>query len=1536
MTIPPFWLKRFPRKVPLRLVLVVPFVLQLVSVVGLVGYLSYRNGQKAIKELANHLTEEVAGRVSDRLDTYLQIQQQAVQINQTAVSLGQLSIDDTDHLRHHLWQQISLTPLLTDNGIILSQGTQMAYARPNGQVWGDQAAQGKRENLPPGTPFFYETTADQLDQRTFYRINAYGQPTQQMYILDADVRQTPLYPRPLTNSTILQPTWSPIYPDPIGAGLNLAALAPILDQQGRFLGMFYANVALSELNAFLNGLQFSPSGQVFILEQTGDLVAASTLETVFLQSGANLLRLPAHQSQNPITRQVSQQIIHQMGSFQAVQSAQQFNLKVAGESQYVQIQPYQDGDGLSWLIVVVVPQTDFIAQIEANNRTTLFLCLGALALATALGWIVAAWIVQPILRLSKTSGHLALRQWPILPKSGSWIRELDILSHAFQRMVQALQTSFSQVEGALQESQEKFATIFRNNPEPILILTLAEGRILEANLSMVEFSGYEHSELIGRTVQEVGLWYPQVNLSGKRLSDALLFPFEHPRQKSRCPAKINNREIQLHLRSRDIRTVLLTAQGCSLEGQACIICLLKDISKQVQLESQRQQAEQALGESEAKFSTIFYACPEPAWIATLAEGRCVNVNNSLSQFLGYSCEEMLGKTCRELQLWDKLEDLYYFRKTLAERGHIANFETVFRTRSREARTVLISANVHWLNHQECILGTLRDISDRKRLERIVQGSEAQLSDLVNSAIAAITRIRIFADQTWEIVHVSAGCEVISGYTPTELTVNPHLWANRILPGDWEAILPVIFADTFAERTGTYEYRLRRKDGVVRWFSQTNHSRWDPEQKAWNVTAVTSDITDRKQIETQLRKTEQWLRQFSRQAPSVIYTIVQDEENNVWFEYISSACEAILEVTVDQVLANAEVFLSMVHPDDREAYHVAGLESAKTLNLFSYEWRMITPSGQLKWLQAKSQPERRSNGETVWYGVMLDISDRKLAEEKLRQSEAALAEAQRIAHVGNWELDPATQKITWSAELFRIFDCDPNQAAPDYPQFLQMLHPEDRQQMEGILQQTLVTGCIPASMEYRLVRPDGSVAWLLGQAEVLRDSQGKVAKLFGTCQDITEQKRIALELQKAKDAADVASQAKSVFLANISHELRTPLTAILGFTELLHRDACLTQEQQETLRLIQSSGDHLLSLINDVLDLSKIEAGRVTLAENCFDVIDLLRSLQNMFRQKTESKGLALVLDIAPDVPQWIVTDINKLRQVLINLLGNAIKFTHHGWVRVRVQVNWGQGDRVQGNWVQGDRVQGDQQASHSESEPNPTASCCLQVDIEDTGIGIAEDELDAIFHPFTQSLRSQMTGSGTGLGLTISRRFIRLMGGEMTVRSHLGEGSQFSLCLPVKLAQAPETVPTLVPRRVVGLAAGEPAYRVLVVDDSPVNLKIVSRLLVPIGFEVQAASGGFHALEILANWTPDLILMDMNMPDLDGYATTRQIRQTFSPSIKIIALTASVLAQEQSDALAVGCNDFLGKPFKALALYTLLAKHLGVVYQYETADSLPT
>ncbi|HZW24416.1 MAG TPA: MASE3 domain-containing protein [Gallionella sp.] len=458
-----------------------------------------------------------------------------------------------------------------------------------------------------------------------------------------------------------------------------------------------------------------------------------------------------------------------------------------------------------------------------------------------------------------------------------------------------------------------------------------------------------------------------------------------------------------------------------------------------------------------------------------------------------------------------------------------------------------------------------------------------------------------------------------------------------------------------------------------------------------------------------------------------------------------------------------------------------------------------------------------------------------------------------------------------------------------------------------------------SIEKRYLHKDGRIVWGNLTVALVHHRDGSPNYFITVISDITQRKKTEQELQayrqhleemvddrteqlrQAKEAAEAANLAKSAFLSNMSHELRTPLNAILGFSELMANDPETPASQKANLDIINRSGGYLLGMINDVLDLSKIEAGRFDLDDKAFDLLTMLEDAGRLIEQRASSNNLTFSLDLDPEMQRYVRGDGGKLRQVVVNLLGNAVKFTREGGVILRA-------------------------ATRPADDPTMVR---LRIEIEDSGIGIPADKFGELFKPFVQLAEPSGT-RGTGLGLTISKSLIELMGGRIDVESAPGKGTIFGIDLPLPLSDADEVAArTSMPPVVQGLEPGQPAWRMLVVDDNQFNRVLLVTLLAKAGFQVREAENGQEAVLAFGQWQPHLIWMDMRMPVMDGYQAAAKIRSLpGGDAVKIIALTASAFKEQHELILQAGCNEVVHKPYKAAEIFNVLARHLGARFVY--------
>lgn len=545
--------------------------------------------------------------------------------------------------------------------------------------------------------------------------------------------------------------------------------------------------------------------------------------------------------------------------------------------------------------------------------------------------------------------------------------------------------------------------------------------------------------------------------------------------------------------------------------------------------------------------------------------------------------------------------------------------------------------------------------------------------------------------------------------------------------------------------------------------------------------------------------------------------------------------------------------------------------------------------------------RDDSGEPIaLIGVSSDITERKQAEKALLESETRMRSITNSAQDAILMMDSKGEISYWNPAAERIFGYT---SAEAIGQNLHSLIVPQRfhQAHQAAFPEFLKSGqgaAIGQTLDLQALRKDGveiDVQLALSAIQI-----NGLWNAVGILRDITDQKKNQVALVKAKQEAEMANKSKSMFLANMSHEIRTPLNAIIGFSQLMNRDKQLSASQKEYNVSIIRAGEHLLALINDILELSKVEAGRVVLNPANIDLYSLLDDIQMIFRERARSKKLQFIFEKSNELPRYIFVDEGKLRQIFVNLIGNALKFTDEGGVAVRTRI---------------DKVNEDK--SH------------LVVEVQDSGPGIAENEIHKLFVNFEQTSSGINKGSGTGLGLALSRELAILMGGGITVSSEVGKGSVFTFRVEINEGDS-TSVETDTTKSVIGIDQGEEIYRILVVDDKKENLKVAVTLLQIVGFQTKEAVNGADAIEKFNEWNPNLILMDMRMPVMDGYEATRRIKATEKgQKTPIVALTASTFEDELKQIDSLGIQGYIRKPFRENELFGAIGKLLGIKYIYD-------
>ena len=1029
-------------------------------------------------------------------------------------------------------------------------------------------------------------------------------------------------------------------------------------------------------------------------------------------------------------------------------------------------------------------------------------------------------------------------------------------------------------------SEERYRTLFEGVPVG-LYRTTPEGQVVEANRAQMRMLGYSS------------------RLDFLKTNSASLYvdPEDRVRWQTLMEREGVVRDFETRFRRQDGTVIWVNDKAQAFRDEQGKVLYyegsLEDITERKQAEAKLRKYQEhleelvqertaELRESEERYRTLFDGVPVGLYRSTPA-GKAMDVNLGMAQMLGYPDRADALQAIDAADLYVDPGDRLRWQELMEREGIVRDFEAqLFR---RDGTVIWVNDTARAVKGEQGQVlhyeGSLEEITERKEFEEEIRRQKEYYEALfVNNPVAVIT-----ADLNGDIVSWNPMAEKLFQY-PQEEVIGRNL--EDVVANDSSIHDEAVSYRSLVFDEGRVQVTARR--------TRQDGSLVDVELLALPVIvageqvgfiAIYHDISERKAFEEEIRRQKEYYEALFVNNPVAVVTADLDGVIVSWnpmaeklFQYEP---EEVIGRNLDDVVAN----------DSLRAEALGYTNQVINVGQVQTTVRRVRKDGTLVDVELSALPVMVAGEMVGFIAIYHDISERKSMEREIRRQKEYY-EALFVNNPGAVvTVDLEGSVISWNPAAERLFGYEQREVIGQNLDTLVANDPRILEEAEAYTGQVSTTGRVQATAQR--TRRDGSLVDVEVLALPVIVGEEKVGYI-GIYIDITD-------LQEARRQAEAANQAKSDFLANMSHELRTPLNAILGFTQLMDRDPSLSADQLEYLSIIDRSGEHLLALINDVLEMSKIEAGKLRLQERSFDLYHHLDSLEEIFGLRAQSKGLNLVFSRDESVPQHVVTDEGKLGQVLGNLLGNAIKFTQEGSVNLRLT-----------------------------AQPSEPGMKTLHFEVEDTGPGISPEELPEIFDAFVQSQTGRDAHEGTGLGLTISRQFVHLMGGDMVATSQLGRGSCFQFDVQVRIAP-PDVADTWVTRpvrRVIGIESAQPTYRLLVAEDSETNRELLTKLLAPIGFEVRETGNGLEAIEAWKRWEPHLIWMDMRMPVMDGYEATRRIKATpDGQATIIIALTASAFEEDREKILATGCDDFMRKPFREDELFDLLAKHLGVRYIYE-------
>ncbi len=926
-------------------------------------------------------------------------------------------------------------------------------------------------------------------------------------------------------------------------------------------------------------------------------------------------------------------------------------------------------------------------------------------------------------------------------------------------------------------------------------------------------------------------------------------------------------------------------------------------------------------------------------------GIITSWNEGAERIFGYSALEMVGTPIRRLIPANRQEEEDHILRTIRRGESVVRFETTRRTKDGRLIEVSVTASPIKDSKGEIIGASkiARDITLLKAREREI----ARLSRLydalsqVNQAIVWMpTREKLFNKVCQVLIERGAfRLAWIGWHNPETRLLEPVAeWGDG---SDYPRKVR-IYADDRPEGRGPAGTAFRENRAQI-----SNDALNDPLMKPWHrelkqrsfhscgafpiqmagnvcgilfVYAAERDFFQDKEIallveaagdisfaldnfsrEEARRKIEETLRLREQALEQVSQGVLICDENRL-ITYANASFTTLTGYEQCDVIGRSCEFLQGPETNPGTVRKIrAALDAGEP---FDGEILNYRKDGHPFWNELSIAPIHDKNGGPIRYiGIQHDVTERKQADENRRLMMERLKLATEAGKVGIWEMDIPSGKTEWDAQMYILFglppgaDCDVSEYA------FSIMHPEDRDRVRSEFDASLSVGAGIFDTEFRIIpKAGGATHFIRATARLIPNEAKEPQRIVGLNWDVTEERlreeKLATALAQEKELSEKAragERAKNEFLAVMSHEIRTPLNGILGFSELLAQTAGLPPESLDYVKTISSSGEALLRILGDVLDFSRMEAGQLQTEISRFDPAEILKDIHTLLSQQAEAKGLEFCLSLGKDIPGYLQSDAGRLRQILLNLAGNAIKFTKNGTVTLGLR-------------------------------PAAAPANC-EFFVKDTGPGISPGQIDIIFHPFTQADSSiSRRHGGAGMGLTISRRFAELLGGTLTVRSQPGEGSEFILTLPTGRTEPAPLPAKGSPAQTLdaGFASRHP-LRILVVEDDKVNLKLIVVLLRRLGYDPLTATNGREAVEMHSRENPDCVLMDLQMPEMDGIEAAKQIRsveesRSNSQPAFISALTANVFLADRQRCFDAGMNTYLNKPVKPADLAAVLTE----------------
>ena len=1503
--------------------MILPFILQLTVGIGTIGYFSFQNEQKVANDFSNKLRSNAIDSLKREISDYLQAPMQAVKLNIQARKSNPIDTGISSEIIQQFRQLANVFSVISDLNVGDSSGNYIGLVRQS------------------DNDFILKITKE-FPKQNWYRLDNNGVLGNLFKIeRDYDPRSQQWYQKAIATQSL---TWTDIYASSDRNNLSISATQAVFAQEGKPQYAIAASLNLSKICDILEKNRLSASSQTFVVDRSGFLVATSNKDPLFKIEPADqvgnpqgkLGRLRAIDSSNSLVRETFAATNKRFENIQSAErnadknadkNAERLEIvlnKKAGnqiadkknstEKHFVEIFPYRDAAGLDWYIFVVIPESDIRSQSNANSISLVWICVIVLGILIVLGIQTSRWVVQPIFQLRDASLAIAAENfYQRLPHSR--IEEINTLSIAIDQMRQQVSQSRHQLKEYSRSLELKVEERTSELAKEISDRILIENELQEKAV-VVSY----HYQVLNELAKDESIRQGNLSLSIQRLTEAVA------------------------------KTLKVERSGVWLVKEERINWTCLDLFL---LSSNEHVCEPSISSTSLSKN-----------LSELKTELAISVNDALND-------------ARTLELTDsyliQLGITSILEIPLRQNNDIVGMLSLEHTGEPRTWTLLEQSFARSIGD---LVALAIESYNRSLAEQQLRESEKRWQLVLEGNNDGIWDWNCQTDEAF----YSPRYQTMLGYTESELPPRGDTWVSLLHPDDLDRALQ-FNRDYLSRKISTYilEHRLRCKDGSYKWILARAKALFDENGVAIRMIGSHTDITERRRTEEELQEraatlslhnqvlaklaSDEKFRLGDSMANIQVLTeavakTINVERVSLWMaKKDSTYWECLNQFTLSSGEHSTEPDLPITEfPNYYEALKTelvipitdalhdprtcelgtAYLETFAIASMLEIPIRQkavtigvlcIEHIGEKRTWTLEEQSFARSIGDLVV--IAIESYNRNLAEQQLKESEKRWQLVLEGNNDGIWDWDCTTNQVFFSTRYKTMLGYKEDELPPNVDSWMKLVHPDDFSRVMSIVESYWAGDTPHYIAEHRVSCKDGSYKWILARGmAVFKDSTP--TRMIGSHTDITERKQAELELAKAKESADLANRAKSEFLANMSHELRTPLNGILGYVQILERDRNLTQKQIDGISVIKQCGNHLLNLIADILDLSKIEANKMELLEIDFHFQNFLLGVVEICKVRSEQKGITFTYLPSANLPLGICADDKRLRQVLLNLLGNAIKFTQDGGVTFKVDV-------ISPD-ILSTVIKEQINDSHNISNMHISNMYNIRFQIEDTGIGISPEHLENIFSPFEQVGNSQSKSEGTGLGLAISQKIVEMMQSSIQVKSNIGKGSTFWLDLQLKSSQESidwlQISDKLTQRKIVGYTGLQKT--ILLVDDKWENRTVLVKLLQEIGFNIIEAGDGQEALNLTAKYKPNLIITDLVMPVMDGFEMIRQFRR--SPdfqNIIIIVTSASAFSKDATQSIETGGNDFLPKPIRFDNLLTKIEKHLNLEWIYEEINAYP-